>query len=328
MQSDFSKRPTRRALLGGAAATLALPGLLRAGTRAVETLTGPAFGTSWQVTLPAGRGIEGLRGPITDLLAGVDTQMSPWRADSDITRFNTAGPGACALPAETVAVTRAALALAKRSGGHFDPTVGPQVARWGFGPINGDGAPDWHELTADDGAVIKARAGLTLDLCGIAKGHALDRMVALVRAAGHDDLLIDLGGELAARGRHPEGRAWQVAVEDPRPETTGLAGILSLTGAVATSGLKTQSYTLDGARYGHIIDPETGAPVASGPLSVSVLGASAMEADGWATALFAAGADGPALARRAGIDALFVSAAPGGLASETTGAFATHLKGA
>ena len=67
--------------------------------------------------------------------------------------------------------------------------------------------------------------------------------------------------------------------------------------------------------------------MASGPLSVSVLGASAMEADGWATALFAAGADGPALARRAGIDALFVSAAPGGLTYETTGAFATHLKG-
>ena len=98
MQSDFSKRPTRRALLGGAAATLALPGLLRAGTRAVETLTGPAFGTSWQVTLPAGRGIETLRGPIMELLAGIDTQMSPWRADSDITRFNAAGPGACTLP--------------------------------------------------------------------------------------------------------------------------------------------------------------------------------------------------------------------------------------
>ncbi len=328
MQSDFSKRPTRRALLGAAAATLALPGVLRAGTRAVETLTGPAFGTVWQVTLPAGQGIDALRAPILALLAQVDAQMSPWRADSDISRFNAAGPGACALPAEALAVTGAALALARQSDGHFDPTVGPQVARWGFGPIAGAGAPDWQGLTLDEGAVIKARAGLTLDLCGIAKGHALDRMAALLRAAGHRDFLIDLGGELLARGQHPEGRAWQVAVEDPRPDAPGLAGVLALTGAVATSGLKAQSYTLDGARYGHIIDPATGAPVATGLLSVSVLGASAMQADGWATALFAAGAEGPALARRAGLDALFLSAGAGGLDRQTTGAFAQHLKGA
>ncbi|MGI3165747.1 FAD:protein FMN transferase [Pseudooceanicola sp. 200-1SW] len=327
MQSDFSKRPTRRALLGAATATLALPGLLRAGPRAVETLTGPAFGTAWQVTLPAGQGIDALRAPILALLADVDAQMSPWRADSDISRFNAAGPGACALPAETLAVTGAALALARQSGGHFDPTVGPQVARWGFGPIAGAGAPDWQGLTLDEGAVIKARAGLTLDLCGIAKGHALDRMGALLRAAGHRDFLIDLGGELLARGQHPEGRAWQVAVEDPRPEAAGLAGVLALTGAVATSGLKAQSYTLGGARYGHIIDPATGAPVATGLLSVSVLGASAMQADGWATALFAAAAEGPALARCAGLDALFLSAGAGGLHRQTTGAFAQHLKG-
>lgn len=325
--SAFQIRPSRRTLLGMIGSLLAAPAIARPQTRAVEVMEGRAFATGWSLMLPAGGGGEGLRSRIEALLGEVDRQMSPWRADSIVSRFNAAGAGAQAVPAETAAVTAAALQIARDSGGRFDPTVGPLVARWGFGPIEGDGVPDWHGLVAGEADIGKSRPGLTLDLCGIAKGRALDGMADIVREAGHDDFLIDLGGELAAGGRHPSGRDWQVAVEDPRSDGVEPAGMLRLGGmAVATSGGRAQSYVLDGRSYSHIIDPATGEPVAGALASVSVIGQSAMWADGWATALAAAGpAEGPALAHRTGISALFLIREGEGLRRETTGAFDRHL---
>ena len=322
--------PSRRLFLAAAAAaaaaTLAAPRLSLAGAPAVTLLEGAAFGTGWQVALPAGTDAEGLRAPLAALLDGIDRQMSPWRADSDITRFNRADPGARPVPEETARVAAAALAIAADSGGRFDPSVGPLVARWGFGPIEGDERPDWRALSAGNGHLSKTRAGLTFDLCGIAKGHALDRMAALLRERGHGDFLIDFGGDLIASGLHPEGRGWRVAVEDPRPAATGLAARLQPGAmAVATSGPRAQGYALDGRVWGHIMDPATGAPVEGGPASVTVLAPTALAADGWATALAAAGADGPALAARQGIAALFLLRDGDGLRQVAVGDMARHL---
>lgn len=323
--------PQRRRLLAmtGAAlaigqAALARPPALSSGTAAVDTLTGRAFGSSWRVTLPAGSAGEDLRRDLTELLARIDRQMSPWRPDSEISGVNRAAASA-RISAETAHVARAALDLARQSDGWFDPSIGPLVHRWGFGPIEGD-AGGWTGLRVDDHAIAKDRPGLTLDLCGIAKGRALDLMADRLRLAGHGDFLIDLGGELAARGRHPSGRPWQVAIEDPRPERRQMAAILVLDNLrVATSGTRRQGYDLGGRRYSHIIDPRRSAPVAGTLASVSVLADNAMTADGWATALTAAGPGGPALARRAGLDALFLFHEAGGLRRDVTGGFARHL---
>ena len=329
--SPLPASPNRRRFLkltGGAlGATLAAPALLRAETSPLETIAGTAFATYWRLSVPSGRDAGRLRGRIEAALAEIDHQMSPWRADSDVCRFNAAAEGAVAMPGETVSVTAAALAIAKASDGRFDPTVGPLVARWGFGPIEKGAPPDWHKIGLAGDHIVKHKGGLTLDLCGIAKGYALDRMLAIASEAGHDDLLIDLGGELAAKGRHPSGRDWYVAVEDPRPGASGVVAKLRLNDTtVATSGGHIQSYELDGRRYSHIIDPATGEPVAGGLLSVSVLAPRATEADGWATALAAAGPiEGPALARKNGIAALFLRADGVDIARETTGGFETHL---
>lgn len=317
--------PNRRAFLGmSAAAAVALPGLSRAEARALDRIKGRAFGTAWRVTAHAGRGLEALRSEIERVLDEVDRQMSPWRADSEIAGYNAAGTSAIWVSDDTVTVVQAALDLARASGGAFDPTVGPLVGRWGFGPIT-DGARGWQSVATGKGLLAKGRPRLTLDLCGIAKGWALDRVAGLLRAAGHADALIDIGGELAGFGRHPSGRAWQVAVEDPL--AGGAAGVLALTDrAVATSGLAAQSYGVSGPDRSHIIDPATGAPVRGALRSVSVIAMTAMEADGWATALFAAGAvKGPALAERHGIGALFLSDAAGRLEARSTGDFARYL---
>jgi len=319
-------RRTFLALGTGAAATLAMPSLAF-GASPVRTETGRAFGTGWQVTLPAGKDFAPLRGPVEALLADIDQQMSPWRADSDISRFNRAPSGSVGFPAPLTEVASAAMSLARASDGVFDPAVGPLVARWGFGPIAGDGHPDWRSLKVDADAVSKSHADLTLDLCGIAKGYALDRMADLLENRGHSDFLIDLGGELTVRGIHPSRRHWQAGVEDPRPEFSGLVEVLRLDGlAVATSGSRANSYVLGDRIYSHIIDPTTGEPVAGKLASVSVLAENAMTADGWATALMAAGAaNGPSLARRNGVSALFLLREGEGLHRITTGAFMDYL---
>jgi len=113
-----------------------------------------------------------------------------------------------------------------------------------------------------------------------AKRYALDRVGEALQAVGHPRFLADLGGEYLARGRHASGRAWRVGVEVPRPPLPDLAAVLTLSGrAVGTSGTRANGHTLAGRRYSHIIVPAQGAPVAGGPSSVSVLAATAMEAD-------------------------------------------------
>ncbi|SFD84818.1 FAD:protein FMN transferase [Roseivivax sediminis] len=316
---DHATTFSRRRAMGMGAAALLAPGAAFA-SAGLETIHGAAFGTTWRVTGPAGSGLEALRRPVDQLLAGIDRRMSPWRSDSEVGRFNSSHAGGHAISDDTATVTAAALRVAEESGGCFDPTFGPAVSHWGFGPITGGGATGWRGLALSGGRLTKAWSDLTFDPCGIAKGWALDRLADLAQAAGHADLLLDLGGELAAVGHHPSGRPWQVAIEDPRPARTGLAAALTFeAGAVATSGLRAQSYALDGRTYGHIIDPTTGEPVQGRLLSVTVLARSAMEADAWATALFAAGdAEGPALARRRGLRAVFLFD-DNGLRQETTG---------
>ncbi|SHL96675.1 thiamine biosynthesis lipoprotein [Paracoccus solventivorans] len=317
----------RRRFLALGAACVAAPAVAR-GVSPLAGIGGAAFGTGWSVSLPAGTPTAALQAHIEALLADLDLVFSPWRADSVISRFNDAGAGDMAVADEVAEVAHSALIIAESSSGHFDPTVGPLVARWGFGPIDhGEAMPGgWRGLSVANDHIAKTRPGLTLDLCGIAKGHALDRMAGLLLDAGHDDFLIDFGGELAARGRHPSGRVWQVGIEDPRPEAEGFVGMLRLDSlAVATSGDRANGYNIGPRRYSHIIDPATREPVEGALASVSVLTASAREADGWATALMAAGEAGPELARNRDIAALFLFRDGVGLRSVATGAVEKHL---
>lgn len=319
-------RPDRRRFLALSGACLAAMPAIARGAPALVNIKGGAFGTSWRISLPAGATTGKLRTALEKLFADLDRAFSPWRADSAISRFNSGTARDMEVSPEIAEVTREALALAQASDGRFDPTVGPLVARWGFGPIHHGKARGWQGLAADDRHISKADPTLTLDLCGIAKGHALDRMATLLLDAGHDHFLADLGGELAARGRHPSGRIWQVGIEDPRQQADGLAGTLLLDGmAVATSGDRANGYDIDGRRFSHIIDPASGEPVESKLASVSVLGATARQADGWATALMAAGEAGPELADRHGLSALFLFREGDGLRRAVTGNFAWHL---
>lgn len=301
-------RLSRRGLIvsaGGALAASALPSWAGAQAR---TLGGPAFGASWTLVAPAPLDEAAVHDAFADIIASVDAAMSPFRAGSEITRFNRAATTDwLPLSAATRAVVAEGLRVAALTQNAFNPTLGPLVGRFGFGPITDGiaGLPD--EIALGDSAVRKARARLTLDLNGIAKGHALDRMAAACAALGLADYLIELGGEVFAAGRHPSGRAWQVGVERPTSEG-GVQRVVTTDGAaLATSGSAVNAYEWQGRRYAHIVDPATGRPADSALASVTVAAATAMTADALATALYAMGPErGPDFAASAAIEALFV----------------------
>ena len=236
-------QPSRRRMLGLAGAALLLPRTAIAAPLA--TLSGDAFGTTWRLIAPAGAELASLRPAIDTLFAGIDRRFSPWRPDSTLARFNAMRSGQPLADTDLARVTAAALTIAERSGGAFDPSVGPLVAQWGFGPIRSGGAPDWRGLQASLHSISKTRDDLTLDLCGIAKGWALDRAGDLVTAAGIDSFLMEIGGEFTARGRHPDARDWRLAIDTP-PAFAVQSPLLWLpSGAsVATSGLWEQSYSV------------------------------------------------------------------------------------
>ncbi|MBL0935470.1 MAG: FAD:protein FMN transferase [Rhizobiaceae bacterium] len=298
----------RRRFLLATASLAALPVLPAWAGRNVLTLEGPAFGASWRLAAAGIHDARGLRRQIGTVIAEVDAAMSPFRPDSELSRFNGAATTDW-LPVSpaTQAVVAEALRAARLTGDAFNPTVGPLVGRYGFGPIREGYAGRSDELELTEAGIRKARAELSLDLCGIAKGYALDRLADTCAAWNLTDFMIELGGEVLARGQHPGGRAWQIGVEAPTGEGGSIRHVVAVQGAaLATSGDAVNGYIHRGLRYSHIIEPG-GRPAGSVLASVTVAAATAMTADALATALYAMGPHaGPRFAAESGIEALFL----------------------
>ena len=312
-------------------------------------LGGHTMGTTWSVVLaaPVDADLHALHAGIERQLDIVVRQMSTWRADSDISRFNRSEAGQWQrLPDEFLAVLGAALDIAACSGGAYDPTVGPLVQAWGFGPA-GDvpRIPDEAEL-----AELHRRVGWQrllfqpqqhrllqpgqawLDLSAIAKGHAADLVARQLREDGIGAALVEVGGELVGHGRKPDGQPWRVLVESAAEEDAESQAmlpprVLVLDGlAVATSGDRWHRFERDGQRYAHTIDPRSGRPVTQAAAAVSVVARDAMHADAWATALTVMGAEeGFAFAERKGLAARFVVRSAAGPVETMTPAFSEHL---
>jgi len=259
----------------------------------IVTLTGETMGTTWRVLFarPASADPASLRTAIAARLSSLVAEMSHWDTRSDLSRFNRAPAGRWhALAPDFATVMATAFDIAARTGGAFDPAIGRLVDLHGFGPPGPVAPPDaetlsaaarlsgHHRLRFDPGTRrLLQPGGLALDLSGIAKGHAVDAVAALLHAAGIRHLLVEIGGELSGHGIRPDGDPWWVDLEDP-PETRLPPLRIALHGlAVATSG----NYR----RGDHNLDPRTGRPAAHHIVSASVLHASAMIADAWATAL-------------------------------------------
>lgn len=287
---------------------------------------GQVMGTSWSVKVNSNTGYDSeLNGSIQGELDLVDKLMSNWKAESDISRFNTSEPDSCTeVSAPTLAVVILAQQMANLSEGAFDISLGPLIELWGFGTeIQTEGTQpskdDIFETLATTGLeylyltdteLCKRNVPLTINVSGLAKGYAVDRVATLLNQREFDNYLVEVGGELRGKGVNGRGVAWTVGVEQPGDGLiTGevITAVELKDGAVATSGDYRNFYTLDDQRYSHIIDPTTGYPVNHSAASVSVLATTSIEADAWATALLVLGPDkGMAIANQKELAVLMV----------------------
>ncbi len=268
------------------------------------TLSGETMGTYWTVRLaelPPSQSIAGLRGQINRLLDRINDEMSTYREDSVISRFNGSDRGdVVELPEGFSQVLAEALYWAEASDGAFDPTAGSLVNLWGFGPVGAiEEAPSqadidrvkehigWQRLEFDPASRTLYQSGqIYLDLSAIAKGWGVDEVTAHLTRAGVGGFLVDIGGELHATGTKADGTAWRVGIERPalgRREAVTIIEIKDM--AIATSGNYRNFFEADGRQYSHLIDPRTGWPITHNTVSVTVLSETAIAADALATVL-------------------------------------------
>jgi thiamine biosynthesis lipoprotein len=283
------------------------------------------MGTTWQVTMANAGATPAMQALIEQELARLTAQMSAWEPDSALSRFNRSAGTWQSIPRELSEVLAHALALAADTNGAFDPTVGPLVRLWSIGP---DGARrseppgrhaiaaasarvGWQHITFDQsGPRLRQPGDMQLDINALGPGFAVDRMVAVLNAAGVEHALVELGGELRGIGHKQDGSRWLVAVE--RPDHVDASGadfdlVVELhDAALGSSGDYRSGFIHQGRRYGHTIDPRSGEPVQHALAAVTVLADSALRADGLAAALMVLGPDeGWAYAQRHALAAAF-----------------------
>jgi thiamine biosynthesis lipoprotein len=318
--------------------------------RPVLRLQGAALGTTWSVKI-AGQLDEAAgqraRNEVEARIAAVDAAMSTWRDDSELSRFNASrSTEPFAMSRATLDVFMAAREVSEASSGAFDVTVAPLVGAWGFGASGTPGEPpdpsaleamrqrvgyELLELDLAAGTLRKQRPDVSADLSALAKGFAVDEVARGLVALGHSAFLVEIGGELRARGTHRDGRDWRVAIEDPEAQGFSIHRVVVLRDqAMATSGDYRNFYERDGKRYSHTIDPRSGAPVRHALASVTVLHPEALRADAWATALSVLGPEeGYDLAERLELAAYLITRIPGGdperFEARFTAAFEPHL---
>lgn len=320
--------------------------LLTAAARAEEPVLifGPTMGSSWSIKLegvPEGFDAAELKREAEAYLQGLDALISTYRNDSEISRFNTSRQTDWfPVAAETAKLLAHAVQMAELSAGAFDPTVAPLTQLWKFDRHEGRTAlPSDAEITAarqrvgyqhlqvrlDPPALKKQIPELELNLNAVAPGWAVDRLVELLLSKGLSNFLVDVGSEIRTGGRKPDGSSWQVGIERPADADHVLQAAIPLDDqAVATSGDYRNFYVIDGQRYSHTIDPQTGRPVNHGLASVTVLASDCATADALATALSVLGPQaGMEFAERHGLAVwMMVRGEQGALSARASTAFA------
>lgn len=295
--------------------------------RKTTNFAGATMGTTYSIRvadLPRHIDHSALKFAIDGILATLNDQMSNWRPASEISRFNAGAASSwVGVSGDTLSVIEEALRISRVSGGAFDPTIGPLVDLWGFGPASGNRhVPSQNQIGAalrktgfqnirtsvSQLAVAKRKASVEITLCGIAKGFGVDRLAEHLDREGVDQYLVEVGGELRARGYSPRRRPWRVGIERPIAGRRTIQRIVELHGeAVASSGNYRNFFDRNGMRFSHIIDPRTGEPISHETASVTVIAPTAMQADALSTALMVLGPEaGLDLAEKENLAALFI----------------------
>ncbi|STZ75635.1 ApbE protein [Bergeriella denitrificans] len=316
------------------------------------TLQGTTMGTTYSVKYLAGETDtppEAMRQQLEALLEEVNRQMSTYREDSEISRFNRMRDTGKALPVsdDFAHVTAEALRLNALTHGALDVTVGPLVNLWGFGPnkeiTREPSAAEIERAAAQTGAdkilltrngtqaaLAKTQPETYLDLSAIAKGFGVDKLAQHLEKSGIGNYLVEIGGELHGKGRNAQGTPWRIGIEDPNlAQGAATRIIVPLDNrSLATSGDYRNFHTDDqGRRLSHIIHPKTRRPISHRLASVSVVADNATTADGLSTALFVLGeTEAMKLAREQNLAVFLIIRDGEGYRSEMSPAFRALLQ--
>jgi thiamine biosynthesis lipoprotein len=285
------------------------------------------MGTTWSLR-SEGAG-EAHRRLIQDHLDQREAQFSHWRDGSPLSRFNAhASTGWFEVPAVIVQAIEVMHRIAGETDAVLDPTCAPLVDAWGFGRRKPGSSPPpppddatlaslrarcgWHLLgwRNQTPALRKHRPDVRLNLASIVEGFVLDELRPRLIQAGLTHFLFELGGEVLAQGQAPDGGPWRIGIQDPgRPKGEPIQTLILTDACAATSGSYREQRQLDGKTVSHLIDPRHGRPVQHRAQSVTVVDASAVRADGLATALMILGPEeGRVKAATLGINAFWVVA--------------------
>lgn len=269
------------------------------------SFSGPTMGTAYSVKayIPRKYTVDDLKSAVEDRLDYLTFVFSTYEEKSEISRFNRSDKG-IKVSDDFIAVFNEASDIYRSTNGAWDGTVKPLVDLWGFSGASRDTVPSnrqvqislasvgLHHIQVSGNMLVKKWPFITLDLSSIAKGYGVDYISHYLRSIGSRSFLVEIGGEVYAAGRKPNGQAWRVGVNKPSPEA-GYSDIFTVieleNSALATSGDYRHYFEVDGVRYAHIIDPRTGYPVRHSVSSVSVLAPTCVLADGLATALVVMG---------------------------------------
>jgi thiamine biosynthesis lipoprotein len=288
--------------------------------------------------------LQSLQAAVESCLLEVNRQMSHYQSQSELSRFNRhTAPTPFKVSAEFARVMRFSLDLNRESQGAFDPTLGPLINLWGFGEKGASATPPsdaeilaakrltgcrYFSVTPQD-ELIKTLPELTVNLSAVAKGFGVDEMVRVLTAHGFTNLYASIAGEVRVLGHNPEGLPWRIGISAPVDhwrEGDPFTRVVSLSNrALSTSGDYQKYYTnTQGQRLSHLLDPQTGKPVAHTVASVTVVGPDAMTTDALSTTLFVLGVEDGLrfVERRTNTAALFVlRSAEGGFRPVTSSRF-------
>ena len=291
----------------------------------IEVLSGPTMGSTYTIkyvhntTTPAA---DAVGVAVQNILDEVDRQMSTYRLDSDLARFNQSPANTCmTMPQPVLDLVQYGDQLSQLSDGAFDLTLTPLLNVWGFGPQSRAKTVP----SAEDIATAKAQTGyqhlrvvddqlckdaaVQVDLNSIAAGYTVDRISERFSELNINSYMIEVTGELIAAGRKPDGSPWLIALEQPLGDGQRvIQRILELDGyGINTSGDYRNYFEEDGVRFSHTIDPQTAAPISHRLASVTVIDRSTLHADGLGTLLLVLGPErGLAFAEEHKIAAFFV----------------------
>lgn len=262
-----------------------------------------AMATQCRVTFAGGgAAVKSFPAAALQWVADFEARYSRFLPDSLISRINeNAGLGWIETDPETDRIFALCDEAHFLTRGIFEPTALPLIRLWNWKAtppeIPGGAAiaaalkkVGWRKVQRAPGKIFLPEPGMSIDLGGIGKEYAVDRVAHLATQHGLTSVLVDFGQDVFAFGPPPDGRpAWHIGLENPAAPGKCWAGVAALNQAVATSGDYLRRFEVNGVRYGHIIDARTGSPVANGCRSVSVIAPTCTLAGIFSTAAFVLG---------------------------------------